>query len=1094
MPTKIPGNITHAELAGEYPDGYAPPIKIHLQEILPGGKAGHFFRELGFWTQVSVSRSIGGKGRATISLSNRDDRFFNNYSNRTFAPEREAAYKAYLRDLHRRCLLWVKEINPLRRRAATFDFQGVRVFDDQTIADYVNFLYNFDGWDGGLAKGGGDPDLVSLGLLQRVIIDAQGPDGLWYALFTGVVSSIDESFSKDGIPVINLVCSDYWRLFDLSEIITQTGADPIADNIQRETTTGLAEESLFRSNSLANFTGPKILQIMMDVVQRTMCWIPYALSKSGQPMPDGRNEGLPASPITSFPIVVSGKTVGNVGPNDFFNHEPFWFVPFSAGSVEPSADYEGANNLRRYARPPTIDGVQGRPSDAAVAAAANALDPLASGIARGANIVRSALNSALADGSEPMDGLPVGQLYSTLLIDKYIQKGLQGLAYAEYIKQILAPWQTNVALGSSIVRRVADSTFYEIIVTTNGDVLYQIPKRNNLPGEYAPSNVTPSTSSVQGTTTGASFSSPVPSQISAGAVTADPTGQNAAFVAAAADRTSAADLAAAQALIGSSASGGGGDAGDSIVGSIADRISAAGTTALLSEGYEYDVPFVDGEYDYSPPPEGFAQKHHGWNYAITDLGLRNARFTSSEEGIVTTVRVPAGQGIIDISPILEPRFFTGRTRLEDTQALVARFGLRATEVQKIFIQNLYGRPLSKELLDRFAQALMNEINGRASGGTLDLSFRPDLDVGKNVFFVERQRLLYGMTITQTVRLGQSADAATTLQLSYAHDITREIFSPFVAVRDLLSSAADQAESEAKALQPTPVAESSGGNPTAGNGISIPAGPPPPAAPIPTPGTAITQIPFFRFTDNVYTQAYIQAVAGVAPLQRDYSSSPGFLLTSSGQYKKTVGKAVYVDRDPRDLVAEAQKTLEAKLQSSFSPITLDEYAMARMITAEAGNGKSVVELIIVAQCLVNQARNARRSVFKHLVARGFSGADPFPDRFGNNDAHAFGSSAVDPTYKSFVVARRVLGGGIGEIIPRVTNVFGLNASKGLKQAARSTLFKWTSANLMWAGNLEGTDPRKFIFLAPRDSATDAKARQKAGQIELFKMLDSFGIAN
>ena len=76
---------------------------------------------------------------------------------------------------------------------------------------------------------------------------------------------------------------------------------------------------------------------------------------------------------------------------------------------------------------------------------ASALLPTAMGLA-----------GTLVDGDEPKDGLPVGQLYATLLGDKYIQKGTQGLAYAQYISSILEPWQTNTTPGSVIVRRVSD--------------------------------------------------------------------------------------------------------------------------------------------------------------------------------------------------------------------------------------------------------------------------------------------------------------------------------------------------------------------------------------------------------------------------------------------------------------------------------------------------------------------------------------------------------------------------------------------------------------------------------------------------------------
>ncbi len=312
-----PGSIDHALALTEYPDGYVPPTKVMLQELLPSGKAGRVMRELKFWSQISTSRQVGAKGRAIISLSNTDDRFFRHRARRIFNPQKEPAYKAYLTDLHRRVLPYVKEISPERRKGNLLEFQGVRAFDETTLADYVTFLHNFDGYAGGMAlqtPKGAEIDLPALGLLQRVTVDQQGPDGIWYAVFTGIVSGIDDTYRAGEPPTINLICSDYWRLFDLSEIIIRTGADPIADNIQREFSTAAAESLAYQATALDNLTGPKIISIVMDTTQRTMCWIPYALWKRGVPlrstglssassgMPDGRVAPLPESPTESFQV------------------------------------------------------------------------------------------------------------------------------------------------------------------------------------------------------------------------------------------------------------------------------------------------------------------------------------------------------------------------------------------------------------------------------------------------------------------------------------------------------------------------------------------------------------------------------------------------------------------------------------------------------------------------------------------------------------------------------------------------------------------------------------------------------------------------
>jgi hypothetical protein len=1009
---KIAGNLGHDELRKAYQSGYVGKVKVHLQELKPGGKAGHLFRELTHWTQISINRTVGNKGRATISLANVNDRHFDNASQRIFKPEKAEITRNYLDDLHRRVLGNVKEINPNRRKTNTFDFQGLRSFDKDDVKRYVEFLYNFDGFDGGrkaAAQAGGKPDLPALGLIQRVIIDEQGPDGKWYALFTGIVSSIEDRYTAGEVPVIDLVCLDYWRLFDLSEIVIKTGADPIVDSFQF-TLLGANAQVAAQNSKLADLKAKDILALIMDIVQRTMCWIPYSLWRERAPMPDGTITALydvPDKPYsTSFPDPKSRQVqTVIVSKSNFFNEEPFWYTPLDPGqqSILPASSYEGHDCLRHYAEaPPALEGQAKR----------------------------------MQNGDEPFDGMQVGQLYSTLLVDKYIENGIQGTPYAFFIAAILQPWETNKAVGSTIVRRVAEATYYDVSITPNGDVLYQIPKYNNCPGEYSPSGALVP----EGAT-------PPPS---AAPVTFP-------FLQ--------------------------GEGNAPLANAFSNQVATGGKSYESSK-------WPDGDYDYAPAPEGFSQRHHGFNYVITDVGNRGWRLSSSEEGLVTAVSVPFGQQILQSlgAPNLDSTQATGRTPVDDTVDIVARFGLRRFEAQKMSVNNIYNQQNNQAFMDTFAMALLQQINGRAFGGTLDLSGRPDLDLGKNVYHVERQKLLYVMGISHAIRQGQ--DRSTTLQVAYGHDISREIVSPFVSTRNINSGTSVEggtaAGSGSDAASPGQVSgailpnvvSGSGGTPLAGASLGVPT-------------VAVSDD---AANDFVIPASYTGAiVSGLAAAVR---RAPNFALTSAsltptGVVIKGIG-INYVNVDPNDLLRQAIETVRAKLNNPDFNMTLDEYTLARFIASEE---RDVLAQVLVAQTIRNVAAGPTGKVKCPRSSRGIvclalrtvhSKLTPITHGFYGNQVGKYAATSQNPKFRHLLIAKAVLQSNV-QIVPNLVHFLNVKVKSqpGLTQTARTTLTDWTSGKNgdVWIGEVAGLERTGVVFLRRRRSS-DTQASILKAQLKLL----------
>jgi hypothetical protein len=324
----------------------------------------------------------------------------------------------------------------------------------------------------------------------------------------------------------------------------------------------------------------------------------------------------------------------------------------------------------------------------------------------------------------PEAGTDVANLVGRLLVDGNIRTGSTGYVYQRLIRRVLAPYQTQKVVGDALVKKVADSSFFDVFCNGNGDVVYQIPRYNNCPGQFSiiTSDVNSQSNQVDSETTEDVTTTP---------------------------------------------------------------------EALTSELLDYGK-FTEGEYDYAPPPHNFAVKWHGQNYIITNLGLRSWNFNLSEEPIVSVVRLPGGAELIQDVGAIAPVLLVGNTHLQDNCGIplgtVAdiqrRFGIRVREAQQIFIPGIFGSDHnSKPLLDAMALAIMQQINATASTGTIQLSSRPDLDVGANVLAVERQRLLYVISWNYTITQGK--DAVTQLSLSYGHDIGTSVPSPFLALREQL---------------------------------------------------------------------------------------------------------------------------------------------------------------------------------------------------------------------------------------------------------------------------------------------------------------------
>lgn len=801
------GQITFDQLqaAGK---GFVTDVRVFLQELLPNGRSGPRVVEVRGFDSVAISRGINTKGTATVQFSNPNDRVFRrgfntdqtkrHYSKKNGELTRLAITQTLLKSLP-----YVTEINPERQGPKFQDGFTSLVPAHTRIQTYLDTVYNFTATQPVAAKRPRSKrhdsrfvDLVSFGLMQRVFIDLVGQDGLVYAGFTGIVSSVSDDFTAGQMPMVTIQCSDYWRLLELTEIIVKQGPgvenpaeggpdirDTVVFNTQHKL--GIKADD-YKTSPFDNQPGQRILLDVLRITQGTLCFVPNVLERvEAANIASALNAATtklfdPASSetisTTRQSVEIKADDTAMNAREEYFFDDPFWTLPTPH---ELKATYDGHTNLRRVS-----------PGARLISATDEDGDPKTSeGVA---------LDKLLYDnpGRKVGEGIKHGDrvafLTGTYQIDKFIETGTQSIVYQQLIKNILGPWQAQYATGTAILKKLADATFFDLFFTGNGDLIYQIPKYNNFPGEHSVIQkevIRPLTSAVADTKEDTADAKANPEDGGDPRLNAlDILEKDASKINASVDdqqrllnedRESGKITLAEYALIRAQI-----EINKLKAASLLDRAEKleqdikASNESRRQIVSDYGGLKKAGVYDYSPDPR-YPSKYHGYNYVITDLGLRKWGLLMSEEPVISVMRVPGGTNLIGLDDVLQGGFSLGRTSLEKTLALQRRFGIRARTTQQIFIPDLYSSfPDAKPLLDAFAEGLLQQVNGLRDSGSINLTIRPDLELGRNINLVERQKLYYIDTInTQWVI---ASDNVTALGLTHGHDWHEELPNPWAA--------------------------------------------------------------------------------------------------------------------------------------------------------------------------------------------------------------------------------------------------------------------------------------------------------------------------
>lgn len=205
-----------------------------------------------------------------------------------------------------------------------------------------------------------------------------------------------------------------------------------------------------------------------------------------------------------------------------------------------------------------------------------------------------------------------------------------------------------------------------------------------------------------------------------------------------------------------------------------------------------------GNLIYQPPqydnvPGDGKQVAHGENYIFDSRGyfqevfgktreIKSVVFSEDEETAVTGVIVPGDWVMAEIPQVLRDCIIGMYPRLDD---LRQKWSLPRVNIYKYGIRLFTAQPVIgvtvQDVLDRYAKAIYNRLNSMVFkvNVTFDLP-RPDLQLGRTIYFEDRKSLYYLTAIKISYAFGKSA--TTSLTGSFGH----LVYNPIGDVWEIIS--------------------------------------------------------------------------------------------------------------------------------------------------------------------------------------------------------------------------------------------------------------------------------------------------------------------
>lgn len=628
--------------------------------------------QLDDFVSISTTNSLRGESTASIDIVNKADKWYNFRSTK----ERKQTDVAQLladsynrpmfRDINRAIAEKTKEAMREAKRIVEKGGGVASVRDSEAIQEIASL-----------------EEYLIFDLMYRVWIDFRGRDNLyelaippssktarprWYAGFTGIITTMNESFNPGRESMLNITGQSMAQFFRTTKAVTDKGFKPLMNSVADVTATYQAY-----TNSFSQFVdGGAIIGFLIDVVDKTF----RATEGTIYPGPS-----FWKVPEVEQVIKRGGKFV----PNDKVGKAVEWI------SRILKREYKGLSHRRPEG------GFAGMASDP------NYLNNLtlrdfyenSSLRVKKSDIIRFLAWKTIYDGIVQNEPSIMGYLQSQFTIDEMIRAqsttgDVDSSPYQQMIKNSFQ-FESQRLNADVIMRAVADLMNYHVYFDAMGNLIYQKARYDDFPGQEAEV-----------------------------------------------------------------------DYDEAVEGN-------RGHAFIDGDGNQNSLLYQKlgkGRYDRS---KGLF--YHGRNYLIGDESLLGWQITHDERNVLTHVAVPVSLNFITLPQAIQALGIAGTVSHPD---LERKFGTRMVTGPAIITNTL-----NKQLAEVLAEGILRRSNNTLESASLTFNTRPDLQLGRTMYLMERRRLYYITSIQNRILWGQ--EFKTVVRGEYGHHPTSPIGDPWLLI-------------------------------------------------------------------------------------------------------------------------------------------------------------------------------------------------------------------------------------------------------------------------------------------------------------------------
>jgi hypothetical protein len=197
----------------------------------------------------------------------------------------------------------------------------------------------------------------------------------------------------------------------------------------------------------------------------------------------------------------------------------------------------------------------------------------------------------------------------------------------------------------------------------------------------------------------------------------------------------------------------------------------------------YDaVPFIPNSgFDEKFYKDNLSSKDitvHGPNYIIGDQGLVSWNIVEDESQVITYAQTRFGLDQTNLGGVLDYYSNIGFSWAPFEDLL--KYGYRQFSSEQVFFDALK----EEGVRDAFADAVRRRLSARKTSASMVLKNRPDIQVGRTVFLVERELFFYVSALTHSYTAG--GDCYTSYTLEYGRRPSERIGNPWEVLSKLTS--------------------------------------------------------------------------------------------------------------------------------------------------------------------------------------------------------------------------------------------------------------------------------------------------------------------